>query len=172
MRMKLLWHDQIRWTLVVAVGVLASQGARAAAGTPVAAAPASKVEVKTDEIPRSIFVVPRNPPEGKDPFFPMSMRPYNIPQVILPVPTNATPVPIVLDIKLKGIAGSPEKPLALINNATFEVGEEGDVVTTTGRVRIKCLQIKGEVVLIQVGTERRELRMKPLDNKIIGLGLN
>jgi hypothetical protein len=169
MRMNFLWHDQIRWTLVVAIGVLASQGARAAAGTPVAAA-APKVEVKTDEIPRSIFVGPRTREEGKDPFFPMSMRPYNIPQVILPAPTNnTTPVPIVFDIKLKGIAGSPEKPLALINNATFEVGEEGDVVTATGRVRIKCLQIKGEVVLIQVGTERRELRMKGPDNKIIGL---
>jgi hypothetical protein len=53
-----------------------------------------------------------------------------------------------------------EHRLALINNHTFEAGEEAEVTTITGRILVRCLQIREESVLIQVGPERRELRMR------------
>ena len=149
--------------VVIALGaMLPALNTRAHAAAAPASAPAvaAKVE-KVAEIPRSVFVVPGAPPEGKDPFFPQSMRPYARQPVLVPItPTTNVPPPVVnVDLKLKGISGTAEKPLAIINNVTLTEGEERDVMTNTGKQRIKCLQIKGEVVLVQIGIERRELRL-------------
>jgi hypothetical protein len=110
----------------------------------------------TTAVPQAVFVMPRMPSQGKDPFFPRSMHPYSTG----PIPTNNEPVAIVYDLHLKALSGSGEHRLALINNHTFEMGEEAEVTTATGRIRIKCVDIHGDVVLVQVGGERRELRLR------------
>jgi hypothetical protein len=53
--------------------------------------------------------------------------------------------------------------LAIINNTTFTTGEENDVITTAGRMRVRCVAINmvHGTVLVQVGGERRELRLQP-----------
>jgi hypothetical protein len=103
--------------------------------------------------------MPKGPPEGVDPFFPRSKRPYQ--GTILPiVATTLEPVTVAVDLKLKAISGLPEHRLALINNHTFEAGEEGEVVTTTGRMRIRCLEITQDSAVVQVGAERRELHLR------------
>jgi len=108
---------------------------------------------------QSVFIMPKGKPEGVDPFFPRSNRPYF--GTPLPVaPTNPEPVAVAVELKLKAISGLPEHRLALINNHTFEAGEEGEVVTTTGRMRIRCLEITQDSAVVQVGAERRELHLR------------
>jgi hypothetical protein len=74
------------------------------------------------------------------------------------------PAPIVVDLALKGFSGTDEKPLAIINTTNFEIGEESDVITKAGRMKIRCLEINrtNGTVVIQLGGERRELRLAPL----------
>ena len=107
-------------------------------------------------IPLSVFLIPNSPSEGKDPFFPLSTR--RAPAE--PIKTNSQPT-ISFDLQLKGISGPANRRLAIVNNRTLQVGEESDVTTSTGRVRIRCLDIKTESVVVQVGSERRELRLRP-----------
>ena len=108
--------------------------------------------------PQSVFVIPKKPTEGKDPFFPNATRVYNSdPEVKL-----KGPVTMVADLSLKGISGTAAEPLAIINTTTFTTGEDNDVITTAGRMRVRCVEInmvKG-TVLVQVGGERRELRLQ------------
>ena len=109
--------------------------------------------------PQSVFVVPKTSSEGKDPFFPSSSRVYTANN---PVPQK-TPVAPVGELALKGISGTASEPLAIINTTTFTTGEESDVFTNAGRMRVRCVEIsmaKG-TVLVQMGGERRELRLQP-----------
>ena len=124
----------------------------APASTPVAAV-----------IPRSIFVVPTSEREGRDPFFPRTTRLHAVAQTSKTGIVRTNPQPsIAIELALKGISGTPERPLAIINNQTFAVGEENDVVSGGRRMRIRCLEINvaAESVTIQVGNQKRELRLK------------
>lgn len=110
-------------------------------------------------VPQSTFQVPKKSAEGRDPFFPKSVRVYGAG----PSDKNIPPPPPPAELALKGISGTPEQPLAIINNATFSKGEEGDVVTRAGRIRIRCVEINmsAGTVLVQVGGQSRELRLAP-----------
>ena len=110
-------------------------------------------------LPQSVFVMPKGKHEGVDPFFPRSSRPYG---PVFPIAASSSPGPVTVavDLKLKAISGLPEHRLALINNHTFEAGEEGEVVTTSGRMRIRCLEITQDSAVVQVGPERRELHLR------------
>jgi len=129
---------------------------KAAGGSPAtpAATPAES------EIPQSVFIVPTSPSEGRDPFFPRTMRLPSGSRTASSVTTN--PPSFVVELALKGISGTRERPLAIINNQTFSAGEENDVVIGARRVRIRCVEINvpAETVIIQIGNERRELRLK------------
>ena len=106
---------------------------------------------------QSLFVMPTAPKEGKDPFFPRSLRPYNT----RPMTTNnVITAPIIADFRLNGITGPPDHRLAIINFKTFDTGEDGDVNTNAGRMRIRCLEIGADSVVIQIGAERRMLRLR------------
>jgi hypothetical protein len=110
-------------------------------------------------VAQSVFIMPKGKQEGVDPFFPRSNRPYFGTPVPV-APTNPEPVTVAVELRLKAISGLPEHRLALINNHTFEAGEEGEVVTTTGRMRIRCLEITQDSTVVQVGAERRELHLR------------
>jgi hypothetical protein len=47
--------------------------------------------------------------------------------------------------------------LVIINNHTFAAGDEGDVVTSVGRLHLTCIQIKTNSVVIEIGGVRNEL---------------
>lgn len=96
----------------------------------------------------STFVMPTNPQEGRDPFYPESIRPY----------ANATAhvVPITT-LTIRGFSGTPENRMVIINNHTFGVGDEGDVLTSGGRVHVRCLEINADSVVIEANNQRREL---------------
>jgi len=127
------------------------------------ASPAPATTPVVTEVPQSIFVVPTSERQGRDPFFPRTTRLFAAAPTVGTgiVKTNQPSVPV--ELALKGISGTPERPLAIINNQTFAVGEENDVVSGARRMRIRCVEINvaAESVTIQVGNERRELRLKP-----------
>jgi hypothetical protein len=111
------------------------------------------IESPSFEIPASVFQVPSTPREGRDPFFPNSQ--LNAPVV--------KPKEAPLDFSgfvLNGIT-SPPKRTAMINGRTFEVGESGEIKLPNGtKSLIKCIDIKGESVVIDVNGQRLELRMR------------
>jgi len=122
------------------------------APTPTNALPAQLV------LPKSVFLIPTTPQQGKDPFFPHSTRLFT--SVV--VSTNPLPAPVVkIELKLTGISGTSARPLAIINNRTFEANEEGAVSTASGSLRIRCLEIRADSVLVQIGGEQRILRLRP-----------
>ena len=106
------------------------------------------------EHPRSVFITPASPKEGRDPFFPGSMRPF-----ATAAKTNATTVvvDVAAGLALKGFSELAGHRLAIINNHPFEPGESGDVATPEGRVRIRCLEVRKDSVVVEIAGERREL---------------
>jgi hypothetical protein len=145
----------IRFTLrQMLLGALLASSALAKG---VAAAPASVTGDLT--LPRAVFIVPRNPEQGRDPFFPRSTRVYNT-QAPAAGPGTNTVVTQVINLKLTGISGSMERKLAMINNKTFEAGEEAEVQAGGIRVRVRCLEVGADFAVVFAGGERRELRLR------------
>ncbi|HWH71698.1 MAG TPA: hypothetical protein VNT26_20155 [Candidatus Sulfotelmatobacter sp.] len=127
--------------------------------TPAAPAkPAAPTAVRTNtasalEVPKSVFVVPTSPKEGRNPFFPLSSMGYQAPK---PKENQIDPSAFVLN----GIT-SPPKRTAMINGRTFEVGEEGEVRGQGGtKVLIRCLEIRTDSAVISAGGQRRELHFR------------
>lgn len=109
------------------------------------------------DIPQSILTIPKTRKEGVDPFFPLSIRVAATETVS---PTNR--VAVMGELIIKGFSGRPESPLVIINDHTFGVGEDGDVTTPQGRMRVRCvdIQLKTESAVVEVNKERRELRFR------------
>jgi len=111
------------------------------------------------ELPKSVFIIPATPEEGKDPFFPHSTRLFNT--VVIPVTHTNRSTPIPVDLHLRGISGTPDHRLAIINTSTFEAGEERDMRTNAGQVRVRCVEINPDSVVVQTAGERRVLKLRP-----------
>jgi hypothetical protein len=100
---------------------------------------------------RSVFVLPSGPQEGRDPFFPESIRPYE---------SAVAKHPVVLDTTLtvRGFSGTPGNRMVIINNHTFAAGDEGDVITAGGRVHVRCLEITDDSVVVEVNDHTQKLK--------------
>lgn len=112
-----------------------------------------------DQIPKSVF--DDSPNAGRDPFFPKSSRRGGAPERGAKVE-----VPVALPkLVLMGISGPPNKRVAVINNRNFAAGEEGEVVASGVRVRIRCIEIRDESVIVSAGSppQRLELHMQKTD---------
>ena len=105
-------------------------------------------------IPQSVFTVPSQPTEGRNPFFPQSTV-----RLVVAKVSKETPIDPLVFI-LNGIT-SPPKRTAMINGRTFEVGEEGEVRLPSGAKQlIRCEEIKGDSAVITANGQRRELRLR------------
>lgn len=128
-------HVHIFWTLIAgATGSLAV------------------AQVDTNAPVKSVFVLPTNPNEGRDPFFPNSMRPYQ----------DAAPVQRAVDLtslEIKGYSEIAGHRYVIINNHTFAEGDEGDVITHGGRVHIRCLAVSAQSVLVESNGARHLLKL-------------
>lgn len=95
---------------------------------------------------------------GKDPFFPNSSRR----QEKVVVANSKTHQAPVVQLFLKAITGTTTHKLALINNQTFAAGEEGFVRVPNGQVRIQCVEIKENSVVVTVEGDpaRKELKLR------------
>jgi len=116
---------------------------------PLAAAPLDQA-AKTN-LHRSVFILPANAEEGRDPFFPKSNRPY---QTAAATTTNSVGVTALV---VKGFSGTPNHRLVIINNHTFAAGDEGDVITEQGRIHVRCIEIKSRSVVVNIGGQYHEL---------------
>ena len=133
------------------------QKTNAAAKAPGAAVAAKEAAPAEAEIPKSLFVIPGIPADGRDPFFPRSsrVRGSTPPATTKTNGVHAPPAELVLG----GVSGTEENPLAIINNVTFGVGDSLEVTSGTRRFRVRCLEInfKTGTVVVQIGSERRVL---------------
>lgn len=121
----------------------------------VAAAPAmladpAKVPAAKPVAARSVFVQPANPREGRDPFFPDSTRPYE-------GTSTGKHVDETTPFTFKGISIEHGHAMVIINNHTFGLGDEGDVLTAGGRVHIRLAEIRTNSVVIEANGAKREI---------------
>ncbi len=143
---------KLSWSVVVIACVLVSSksfaapGARTPAATP-AATPSAPQEAQQS---KSVFV--DRPNFGRDPFFPNSSRRGTIVQ-----DTVVEPVANFNNIVLKGISGTVEKRLAIINNKTFGTGEEGELRIGGHLTKVKCVEVREKSVVISINGATREL---------------
>jgi hypothetical protein len=122
--------------------------------TVLTAAPAPTARSDKTDAPRSVFTLPSNPSEGRDPFFPDSARLSGKATAAKPRVADASALVV------NGFSGPLDHRLVIINNNTFGAGDEGDVVTSTGRLHLHCLEVKTNSVVVEVGGQRRELFYK------------
>ena len=116
--------------------------------------PAPPETSKTKEMPKSDFVIPDSPKDGRDPFFPQSTRIYSKNLDI--GGTNKPPPVVTISLSLKAIVAG----LAIINNHSFAPGEEGDVVAPDGRRQhIRLVEIKSNSVVVEIGGRNVELTL-------------
>jgi hypothetical protein len=116
-------------------------------GAPPAPAPAASPEDPT----KSAFV--DRPNFGRDPFFPNSTRRGKVVEA-----TVAQPLANFDNIALKGISGgAAESRLAILNNKTFEAGEEGELRVSGQLIRVKVVEIREKSAVISINGTTKEL---------------
>jgi hypothetical protein len=149
---------QITTTLLAGLTLMAASSPARAAGKEqktTGKTPAAFEVVPEMPVPQSSFVIPSQPTEGRNPFFPQS--------IVRPAVTLKPVLVNVIDFSLFVLNGitSPPRRTAMINGRTFEPGEEGEVRLPSGnKTLIKCVDIRGESVTILVGGKEHELRMR------------
>ena len=116
---------------------------------PVAAVTAKKI------IPQSVFTIPKNASEGRDPFYPNSPRPYGNTGVI-----QISAAPAASLLVLNGLSGAVGHRLAMINGRTIAEGESAEIPTPAGSVKVLCIEIKARSVFVEVAGARQELSMR------------
>jgi hypothetical protein len=95
------------------------------------------------------------PPKGRDPFFPNSHRRDPAP----PPMAETAKAPVEADLQLKGIVSSASHRQALINSDVMTEGEEDSVRVPNGHVRVRCIQIGTDYVIVQVEGEPQTKRL-------------
>jgi len=110
-------------------------------------------------IPQSVFVA--EGATGRDPFFPNSTRL----QAKVPDTTKGQPVREDFSrlLKLTGVTGGT-RPIATINNLTFEVGEEQEVKVEGRKVKIRVLEIGEKSVRLSVEGQPGTVELKLRDS--------
>jgi hypothetical protein len=108
----------------------------------------------TNAVPQSVYVVPVSEADGCDPFFPKSnrLRSGSAKQA-------AAPKAPTLKLVYNGLSGTADRQFAIINGRTLAEGEETEIISGNGRIKIRCIQIKGETVIVEAQGERRELQL-------------
>ena len=64
------------------------------------------------------------------------------------------------DLTLKKITGTKLRRQAIINNQTFSAGDTATVNVPTGRVRVRCLEIRDKSVIVTVDGQKEKQELK------------
>jgi len=138
----------LRLVCACAVLLLAGPGARGAQ------TPQKPIAAETpnyeQHFVKSVFV--NNAGFGKDPFFPTSTR-----RGAVKGPVTQPDLPVVPLLSLKGISGQKGHRLAIINNRTFEVGEEAELKFGGQSLRVRCVEIRDDGVTVNVNGQNQKL---------------
>jgi len=147
-------RDARNLSLLCALSFLAGGVSWSHAAQPPAAASPVTAPVTEHQFAKSVFV--NTAGTGKDPFFPTSKRRGE-------VKTTATTEgpPTVPQLTLKGISGPKNHRLAIINNKTFEVGEESDLRLGSQIVRVKCVEVRDDGVTVSINGQTQKLSLIP-----------
>ena len=144
------------FTIVLCLGAVAALSVAVAQSAPAPKAPAAAPE--PPPVPKSVFDIPAKAGVARDPFNPTSIIPAEVAKV--QTSTNAHPASLGC-LVLKGLSGPPSNPLAMINGRTMARGEDAEINTTDcGRLLVHCVDITTNSAIIEVGGERRELRLR------------
>ncbi|MFM2082360.1 MAG: hypothetical protein RL380_1051 [Verrucomicrobiota bacterium] len=94
--------------------------------------------------------------KARDPFYPHSAR-----AAIGSTDDSGSEASPTVILVLKGISGSAKRRCAIINDHTFMVGDESEVSIGSGRIRVRCHEIRADAAIVSLGTsqEKTELRM-------------
>ena len=123
-----------------------------------AAPVAAKKTAVTNDMPKSVFIIPSSKQEGSDPFFPTSTRLWGGSMNPKPVKQSQ---PSGLDcLVLKGLSGTQANRLAMINGRTMARDEQAEINTDCGRLLVHCVDITSNSAIIEVSGERRELKLR------------
>jgi hypothetical protein len=141
---------RLSWSVVMVASVLLSLKSIAAPPARTPATPAPAATPQEPQVVKSVFV--DRPNFGRDPFFPNSLRRGKTVQ-----DTVVEPVANFNNIVLKGISGTAEKRLAIINNKTFEAGEDGELRISGHLTKIKIVEVREKSVVISLNGVTREL---------------
>ena len=109
-----------------------------------AAPPPGNTNAEPHELVIPLAIFDFKSPAVKDPFFPLSVR------TGVPVAVTNAPRISSASFSLKGLSGPAGRRLALINNRTLAAGEDAEVTTAMGRVKIHCVEVKEDSVIIKV----------------------
>ena len=117
-----------------------------AAGGPLPLAAAPLPQPANSQIQQSVFTIPASPSEGRDPFYPSSVRIYGS------SPDKSSQGPAFSELTLRSILVTPQRVLAIINNHPFAVGEDGDVIIakTGQRQHLRCAAIDSKANTVTV----------------------
>ena len=126
----------------------------AAAISPAIASETNEPPATLPPAQRSIFNQPASPKDGRDPFFPSSMRLF----ASAVVPTSKTKD--LSSLVIRGKSGPLDHPLVIINDVTFAEGDDRDVIIPDGRIHIHCVKIIGDLVVIEANGQRHQLRFQ------------
>lgn len=86
------------------------------------------------------------------------------PVAVAPGATSApAAVTVPVELKLQGILYHATRPAALINDKTVELNKPVTVKTAHGEVPVRALEITREIVLLEVGGQKLELRLGAAD---------
>ena len=110
--------------------------------------------------PKSVFV--NEADSGRDPFYPHSTRRLEaLPRTTV---TNAVAASSAVwnQIALKGICGTKDEPLALVNGVTVTVGELAEIKFGRQIVKIGCREIRERSVVLELdgSREAREIKLR------------
>jgi hypothetical protein len=143
--------------LSATAGDTAASSAKSAGSKSSAPDPAATQSLAQAPIPQSVFRIPANASQGRNPFFPNSNM--HSPDSFASTGTKVAPAP-ELPLMLNGLSGPPRRT-AIVNGRTFEAGEQAEVRLPSGsRILIKCEEIKDSSAVFLIAGQRRELRLR------------
>jgi hypothetical protein len=92
-------------------------------------------------------------PKGRNPFFPATASE-------IAVGPGGEAQPAVL-LALKGISGASNRRFAIINDRTFAVNDESEVIIPGGgRIRIRCVEIRDNIAVVTIGRTGDRIELK------------
>ena len=134
--------------------------ALAAAGAPAVFAELPKAAPAKVVPAHSVFVMPSSSRDGRDPFYPESQRPYEEAVVQVAKPHTVD----VASFTITGHSVENGHEMVIINKHTFAVGDEGEVMTSAGRVHVRLVEIHGNVAVVEANGGRREIAISNKQN--------
>jgi hypothetical protein len=146
-------------TIALSLCAIVALSAANVNSAPAGKTPAAKAALPPEPaIPQSVFSIPTKAGVARDPFYPSRIIQAEVAKVAT---TNApTRVSSLTCLVLKGLSGTPSNPLAMVNGRTMERGEDAEIVTDCGRLLVHCVDITTNSAIVEVGGERRELRLR------------